>query len=389
VKALVSELTGSSREKWKILFLSFYCMFSFLVSMQAIPPILPQVMEEFNLGFASASNLMWLVALPGLFTSIIGGFLMSRCGVKIFLTSGTLITSTSSILSAVSHSFLTLQLSRLLLGIGGSLVVISAPALILEWFEREELGAAMGVFSLNMPVATVVAFNFLGALSSRVGWRTSIATTGVVNLLALALCLLYVKERVKLHPHKLDLTVFRNMDIWMLGAVWALFNMGAIGYTTWAKTMFMRYDKFSAATSDLLGSLLMMGAFTTPLTGLLSDRVGRRKPLIIASSFSMFLIFKAFLYAEKDYFIPLGIGLGLAAAFLPPPLFALPEEVLGAGRGGVGLGILNTFLNLGVILGPFIVGYVLDLTNSKFMGFLSMATFALSATVAASTLKTR
>lgn len=372
----------------RILFTSFFTMFAFLFSMQAIPPLLPLIIAEYGLSFTSASSLMWLVAIPGLFLSILGGLLVAKSGVKFFLTTGMLIATIGSMLCAFSWSFPLMQFSRLLIGIGGSLIVVSAPAIIFQRFEKNELGSAMGLFSLNMPAATVISFNVLGVFASQYGWRFSIFCTVVVNISALIICIIS-KDGDRIKPKKIDLKPLRNVNIWILGLIWALFNMAAIGYTTWGKTIFVQYDWLPITLSDLVASLLMLGAFIAPLTGIVSDRLGKRKPLIIISCICMFGIFLIFPYIQKIFLIPLALMLGLLAAFLPPALFALPEELLGEGKGGIGLGVLNTFLNLGVIIGPLTIGYVLDFTDSGHLGFFVMGFFVLLASLLASILKAR
>ena len=42
-------------------------------------------------------------------------------------------------------------------------------------------------------------------------------------------------------------------------------------------------------------------------------------------------------------------------------------------------GILSSCLNVGILLGPFLVGYLRDLTGSYRLGFISMAGFSLLA----------
>jgi MFS family permease len=374
-------------EKRSALFVSFFSMFSFLFSMQAIPPILPTLIGQFGLGFALASSLMWLVALPGLLLSILGGFLTQKFGVKPLSITGTAVMAASSALCSFSSSILFLQMSRLLLGIGGALVVVSAPSLIYQWFEKSELGTAMGIFGLTMPAATVMSFNSLGLLAVGYGWKAAFLLTMVLNMLALVLCMFLTNEKRIVTHEKTRLVPLRNMNIWILGAIWAFFNMAAVGYSTWGKTIFMRYG-LPAGTSGLLASMLMLGVLTTPLTGFISDKAGgRRRFFIIVASGSMFLIFPLFPYVETSFLVGLALVLGLLTAFLPPTLFALPEEILGAGKAGLGWAVLNTYMNLGFIIGPLAVGYVLDIANWTAKAFLLLSLFALCSLLLALILK--
>ncbi len=57
-------------------------------------------------------------------------------------------------------------------------------------------------------------------------------------------------------------------------------------------------------------------------------------------------------------------------------------------RLGLGYGILATLLNIGVLIGPYLVGYFHDLTASYVPGFNLMALFLLLAALAALVLRT-
>jgi MFS family permease len=370
---------NNNSEMAKALLVGFITRFSFIFSLQAIPPLFPMLIEEFEMSFTLASSLMWLVAIPGLAISILGGLLATRYGVKSLLTIGLSLCVLSSLLSFSSNTISLFQIGRFILGVGGALAVVSASTLLFQWFEGGKLGMAMGVFGLCMAAGTVAAFNGLGFVASSYGWRFSILVTIIINVLALIICVGLAKEKGAKVAQKIKLEPFKNINIWILGLGWALFNMAALGYTTWGKIIFTRYYDLTMDYSDLLASMLMLGAFIQPLTGFISDMLGKRRVLIIFSCTIAFAIFLLFPYSTKSYFLPLALALGLATAFVPPTMFALSGEILGPGKGALGFGILNTFLNVAIIFGPLSVGYVLDITDSNNLSFITLAIFSLSA----------
>lgn len=369
--------SGESRA----LLVSFLARFAFIFSMQAMPPLFPMIIQEYGTSFTMTGTLLWLVAVPGLFISILGGLLIGRYGVRTLLTVGLAISAASSVLSSSSDSFFILQMSRLLLGVGGAVAVVAAATLLFQWFGKGRLGLAMGVFGICMPSGIIVAFNFLGAIGSIYSWRTSILVTAAVNLVALVACLLLTIEKKDSHSSGLSVEPFRNVHIWILGLGWALFNMVALGYTTWGKTIFVKYYGLSMEFSGLLASTIMFGAFAQPLTGHISDMLGRRRSLAAVSCALIAVIFLLFPFLSSTYFLPVTLLLGILVAFVTPALYALSGKVLGMENGALALGVMNAFLNLGIILGPFTLGYVLDSSDSSLLLFLAMALFALWASV--------
>lgn len=369
--------SGESRA----LLVSFLARFAFIFSMQAMPPLFPMIIQEYGTSFTMTGTLLWLVAVPGLFISILGGLLIGRYGVRTLLTVGLAISAASSVLSSSSDSFFILQMSRLLLGVGGAVAVVAAATLLFQWFGKGRLGLAMGVFGICMPSGIIVAFNFLGAIGSIYSWRTSILVTAAVNLVALVACLLLTIEKKDSHSSGLSVEPFRNVHIWILGLGWALFNMAALGYTTWGKAIFVKYYGLSMEFSGLLASTIMFGAFAQPLTGHISDMLGRRRSLAAVSCALIAVIFLLFPFLSSTYFLPVTLLLGILVAFVTPALYALSGKVLGMENGALALGVMNAFLNLGIILGPFTLGYVLDSSDSSLLLFLAMALFALWASV--------
>ena len=363
----------------RALLVSFLTRFSFIFSLQAIPPMLPILIDEFSLTFTMASTLVWLVAVPGILISIIGGLLSWKYGVRKLLISGLLICIFGSLAFSFSYSLFVMQVSRVIIGVGGALAVVSSSTLLFQWFEKSKLGFAMGVFGLCMPAATAAAFNSLGFFANIYGWRFSIMITIIVYIAAFFACITLAKEnRDKIAP-SFSSKALKNNEIWILGLSWALFNMAALAYTTWGKTIFIRYYDLNESLSDLLASMLMFGAFVQPLTGLISDKFGDRKRLIFYSCLSMFFIFLIFPYLPTKYFFPTAFILGLCVSFVPPAAFALAGRIVGSERGALGFGVMNTFLNLAIIFGPLGAGYILDVTDNNYHSFFFMAGLSLMA----------
>ena len=165
--------------------------------------------------------------------------------------------------------------------------------------------------------------------------------------------------------------------------------MAAVGYSTWGKTLFFEFYSLPPNYSDFLASTFMLGGFACPLAGYLSDRSRKRKIFLITSTAGNVMVFTAFVLASKNLFLPLAILLGVFDFLLPAMIFALPGEILGLDGGGLGMGVLNLCLNIGVVTGPTIIGLILDITSNARLSFLSMAGYMAIALILTFALKTR
>ncbi len=346
------------------------------------------IMEEFGITHTTASLLMLVVALPAVFLSIIGGVFVDRYGVKKLGTIGLILVCLGGLSSISSTSYLLLITSRTVIGLGGAIVAVSSFALIAQAFSIEQRGLAMGIFGLNMPLATIISFNILGKIASANKWRSSLAIPLIVCILAFFLWMLLIKERgaSKISSH-FSLSGLGNKNIWILGLVWASFNMATISFTTWGPKLFTDFFTMMPTHANFLASLLMIGALITPLTGYVSDRLRKHRMLIMISTLGMAMSFFLMPTFSGAVLFLLVASLGLVSAFVPPAVFALPPEVLDKRNVGLGYGVLNTCLNLGLIGGPLMIGVVIDLSHNVTLIFSTMAIFSILSFILAFGLK--
>ncbi|MFH1382339.1 MAG: MFS transporter [Chloroflexota bacterium] len=378
----------ASKKRWLILAMVFLGPYAFLFSMQAAPPLIPTIIDDFSLSYAQTAGLMLFVALPAMLLSIPGGFLADRYGNKRMSVIGLSLVCLGTVFTALAPSFALLEASRALLGIGGALLLSAAPPLLFQWFAGRELGLAMGIWALNMPLATVVAFNLLGRIAIGHGWRADFWIAAGLAVIILILFILFVEEK-RLAPAPFSLAALKKKSIWLLAIVWGTFNMAVLSLTTWGKTIFVDFRGVSDVQADFLASLIMIMAFATPLTGYLAGRLGRCRRLILVAVLGMTVCLALVPAAGGGLIVPLLVVLGLFGALMPPCVFALPPELVGAENTGLGFGVLNTTLNLGVVVGPLLVGRVLDTMHTEVAVFATMAAFAAVGAVFGFILKAR
>jgi MFS family permease len=66
--------------RWTILGLGTFCILTYGVIFQSIPPLIGILVEILNVSYARAGALMGLFILPAIFLSIPGGMLTDRFG---------------------------------------------------------------------------------------------------------------------------------------------------------------------------------------------------------------------------------------------------------------------------------------------------------------------
>lgn len=348
------------KQKWMILTLSFFIAFSYLFALQSYPPMIPQVMEEFDISHVEASLPMSLVSLAGILIALPTWAFIFRWGLKKIGTLGLVICSIGGMISSLGSSFLLIVLGRVILGIGGILIIIVSFSIVANWFPKEQGGRAMGIKALDMPIATVLALNLLPIVIAIHGWRASFIVSTVLLIISTASFLLLFKEKPLREPGPKMFEGMWNKQMWLLGIIWSFITMSLIAYSTWAGTFFIELWKIPVNVAFFMASVLMIGAiFLSPSIGYLSDRLGNRRIFIIFS-FLLMGISLILIPILPGSFLYLAIALLAISGFSGPIIFALTSEILPRERAGLGFGILFTCSFIGTFIGPILVGFVKD-----------------------------
>lgn len=374
--------------RWKALVFIYIYMLVFAIVFQGIPPVFGFIVSHFGISHAQAGALMSLFGLPGIFISIPGGILADVYGAKRVGIASLIIALIGSLMVASGNNFAILLIGRIISGIGALIIAIVAPQMISQRFEKKDIGIAMGIYNTAMPLGTIITLNTFGIIAAGSSWRVPIFLTSVYCFFVLILFIFKypsLPEEVKSKKgRRLDikksLSAVKGVGwpVWLVAAIWMMYNASTISYLSFGSDYYMSVG-YDANYAGFLTSLLMIGAliFST-IVGYLTDKFDREEFFIIIGSiilaFAFFLIPRAGISP-----LLLGIIIGISAPFIPSPVFSLVPKILSPDQMGLGYGILSTCLNIGVLIGPSLIGLSYDKTLNYLLGFNLMAVMLLIA----------
>lgn len=305
------------------------------------------------------------------------GILADTLGPRRILVLGGFIAGTGSFLFALAPTLDWALLGRTLIGLGVSVTFIAMLKLIAVWFEESRFATLVGVCMLIGNMGSVLAGAPLSALAQATGWRGVFIGAGILSISIAIICWFVVRDRIdesaSAAPPRFDrtivlsnlLAVIRNRDTWPA----ALVNTGMAGafFTfagLWAVPFLMQVHGMprDVAANHLS---LWFGSFAISclLVGGFSDRVKRRKPVIIAASNLFALIWLVWLSGitmpvAVSYALFALMGMSTAGFVLS---WACAKEVNPPLLSGMSTSVANMggFL-AGALLQP-LFGYVMDL----------------------------
>jgi len=368
-----------------ILIIVYLSILAFTFLLQSIPPTLPLIISELQLTYTRAGLLMSLFALPGLFISLLGGFLSDRYRMRPLGTGCFLLMIGGTLLIGFGTDLWILWLGRIISGIGALTLSILLPKLLSQWFKGKELGLAMGIFNTGVPLGSIICFGLFGKMGSLWGWRVPIVLTGIYSLITAILFLsLYQLPSSQTLENEKPGGLYKSLNemgypIWWVGLSWLWFNAAFISYATFAPNFFLEKGYTIEQSGFLTGIPLLGSLFLSPPTGYLVDRFRHQEWLIGIGGMALSVL--AFSFNFSSSFLLLVTLMGIFSAMIPAPIYSLPPEMLKPENVGLGFGVISTCSSIGLFLAPYLVGRIKDFTGSDLWSFHSISIFFLLTTI--------
>ena len=310
------------------------------------------------------------------------GILVDTLGPRRILFLGGFVAGGGSLLFGLAGSLDGALAGRTLIGLGVSVVFISMLKIIAVWFEEHRFATVVGLAMLVGNLGSVLAGAPLSWLAQATGWRGVFVGVGIVSFALGALAWVLVRDRPGAGGKvgaggtaapAFDRTVIlggllrvvKNRATWPAAAV----NFGISGSFfafggLWATPFLVQGMGMTRATATAHLSLYFAGFAVGCLAiGALSDRLRRRKPVVIASSHLLALIWLVWLSGialppVASYALFALMGLTTASFTLS---WACAKEVNPPALSGMSTSVTNMggFL-AGALLQP-LFGWVMDL----------------------------
>ena len=407
--------------RWSIYSILIFTYMLVFFHRMAPAVISADLMKAFNTSGAALGSLAAMYFYIYTAMQIPAGVLADTLGARITVTFGSLIAGTGSILFGTATTFAGVSAGRALVGLGVSVVLIGIFKVISVWFRESNFGLISGLTVMLGNLGGIASAGPLAGVLRTYSWRTVFVALGVLTLLLALLTALFVRNS----PEVLGFSSMREMEgkashaprqqhwwndlrsVFRTAAAWpALWvDMGMVGSMLafvglWAIPFLRDVHGLGRSSAALYTSVALAGfAVGSILFGWISDRMGRRKPVIVAGTLAYTLVCLCLGYAP---WTPGPVGLIIFAllgfssgGFIVT--FANAKEVVAPALSGMVTGLVNTGLFFGSAVMQPLFGLAMDLnwdgktvnglrvyaTGDYHSGFLLMLVFAVLSVIGA------
>lgn len=358
---------------------SIAAAFFFLEYIVRISPgvMAEQLQRDFNISAGSLGMLSAFFYYPYVAMQIPVGMLVDKFGTRWILGLMAILCSISVFLFSTTHILILAEMCRFLMGITGAFAFVGALKLASTWFSPRRFGLLAGTTQALGMLGGAVGAGPLAVLVTHIGWRSSLIILAcLIAILAISFLLIIRDQPDSNQKSELSkkscsffsglLIVLKNPMTWLNGFIVGLLYAPTAAFgELWGPLYIHQVYGISLEQAASLISCIFIGwAVGGPIFGWVSDKIRRRKPVIIGSTILSLIFVTILLYMP---FLPISIL--FAAAFLyglsnigVATCYATACELNPTNLAGTSVGFTNMFSIMigGALLQP-IIGWLLDL----------------------------
>jgi len=347
--------------RWMLLGVASAVIFADSVGYTIVIPILPTFAQELALGETWVGILYASYGLISLLLYIPFGYLVDRWGERVWLVGGMLVLGVTSLAFALVSGFWPLLGCRLAQGVAASATWAAALPLAARLSSPERRGLEMSIVAMAFSVG-VIAGPALGSIGEV---RDPFIYFSVLPLGLAVLTFFLIpakepnKENLAIRPSGGELT--RSLSC---ACLVILVTCAAIGAIEVLLPLQLTQVGWSRQQVGMLFSAWgVVTLVTHPIIGVWSDRRGRQEPMIFGLLLAALFVPTLFMFLDSLWLFPLVFCAIIALTAALVPTLPLMADGLEEDQAGKAFGFYNVSFSIGIVLGPWLGGYVTEQIN--------------------------
>ena len=405
----MAELNESNSGFWKtrysVILMCFAATFVCYIDRVNISVAIIPMAEEFKWDLETQGIILSSFYVGYLIMQVMGGFLADRFGGKVVLGLGVLIWSFFTIATpwAAFSGMIGLLAARIGMGLGEAVTFPSVYSLITRWFPVHEKAKAVAFNASGIPIGTVFALVVTPIIVSELGWEWAFYLFGLVGVVWYAAWHLVVTNTPAEHPRIAAAEMqfiaanapatgtveippmrqfLRNKALWAIIVAHFCNNWTLYVILSWLPKFVNDGLGVAFASVGLIAMLPHLTSFLClNIAGNIADRLIQRglsvtfvRKLMQSIGFGGLAICLLLITTVDDVWSAIGL-LCLGKLFGAAGIggHSVNHMDIGPRYAGTLMGITNTFATLPGIVAVYITGYILQVSGSWDLVFISTA----------------
>jgi sugar phosphate permease len=342
--------------------------------------------KSFGMSATEIGNLGAMYFYAYIVMQIPTGILVDHLGPKKTVVIGCVVAAFSSIMFSLSVNITMAYLSRLLVGLGVSVVFLCILKIQSNWFPAEKFATMSGLTSFIGSMGGLLAQTPLIVLVDLIGWRNSFLVMGIATLILAVLVTIFVKNTPiemgfpAVNPQETQtisqrqsiasqlLGVFKNPRVWCPAFVFGGVNGGFLLFTgTFGVSYIISvYGLSKTYAANLVTVVLLVSGIASLLIGRISDKLRMRKlPMIVLATttvvaWTIIVFLKPSVILMSILVLLIGVTSSIAVL-----CWSVGKEVSNPKLAGMSMSIVNVFGFIFAAILMVVCGKIIDTNTTK------------------------
>ncbi len=344
-----------------------------------VAPAMQHIMKELELSAIGGGSFMSAWYLGYMITLIPGGMMVDRLGYRKVLLASFAAIGLGGFLMANMTSYTQGLIFRFISGMGAGAVIPCGMRAAFDWFSAKGRGKAVGFFMTGTNCGLALTNLIVPRLLANHSWKIPFYLWGSVTLTVGVLAFFLLRQRDSAQAankppvsaaafFKQSAGLLANWNLMVVAVAGMGFLWGNVGTQTWINQYM---NKRLLIDPVMVGNLVVVYAITGLvckfLSGVLIDAVKSRKWLLMGMMGFYGLVLVWFGANTVAWLLYLLVPLcGLANALPSPLLNVIASESVEPHLRGTAIGLVTALYQVGSLIAPMAVGYVVDSTGGNY-----------------------
>ena len=339
--------------------------------MQVSPSVMAgQIMHVFHVHAAGLGNIAACFFYSYFITQLFVGVLMDRFSVRGLSSIAILISALGVWLFSSADALWEAGISRALMGIGAAFATVAYLKCAAMWFPKKLFAFIAGLLATFAMTGAIFGQAPLMYVINHLGWRHAMEYIAIFGVALALIFFLIIREGTQddYLPQKVAfgdiLKIFKNPQNWLLTFYSGLtFAPVAVFGGLWGPSFLVDAFHIPGTKAAFLTSLIFYGlAMGGPVLGLISDKTGKRKAVMLCGNVLLLVSLVSVVYLPLSH-VMLGValfsfGFGVGAFMLG---FAVGKEINPLFLAATVVALINSGDAIfGAVTDP-LVGWIMDL----------------------------
>ena len=345
-------------------------------------PVIPLYAAELGASVSQVGVIVATISYVTAFFLIPFGMLSDRFGRQKLLVGGLAVFTLAPLLYPLANNPEQLTLIRAIHGLAAAAFLPTAIALVVDLTPETKRGEAIGWYTASLQLGLMSGPITGGFLTSQFGFDAAFYGCAAVSFVGLVLAV----SRMRALAHRPAAVPVEPKSSWrwlgqplaiavLLAPLLVAVGSGTIG--SYIPLYGLDFGMTETDAGAIITAVYASSAALRAPAGRLADRVDRKLLLIGGVGLSSIAVSLFAFFHGLPQFILIGIVFGIGMGIAMPASLVMAADFSSAGGRGVAMAIPTCFFQVGLALGPTIMGSVAQMSGFKMMFLACAASLAL------------